>query len=64
MATANVKISRMPKNVELHVTVYVTRQFRMRVWLGTQLLKLAVRVIGFSVRVNTEIGEKEDDQGL
>ena len=38
----------------LEVTVFVTRQFRWRIWVGKQLFRLGAAVIGCSLQFKSE----------
>lgn len=48
------------KNTTLTVNVVVTptRQYRMRLWVGTRLLYLAALVLGCAAEINAEFGGK------
>lgn len=52
----SVGIREVTKHMTLGITVRVTgqRTYRLRLWLGTRLLKLAGRVIGFGT-INLEV---------
>ena len=49
MARAELTLMKPLENAKLTVTVNMTRQFRVRLWLGTTLLVLAARVLGCAI---------------
>jgi len=51
MATLNVPITSVVKNITLTVNVSGLRVWRWRVWLGLQLIQLAARVMGCGFRL-------------
>lgn len=55
IGTLPLKISELAKEAALNVEIKVTglRWFRFRLWCGRQLLKLAARVIGCNIVIET-----------
>ena len=52
----------MPKDLTLTVTIIETPEYRLRLWLGNLLIRLAVRVWGCRVKF-VNVGEGEDVHG-
>ena len=51
MASTDWKIKKLGKNVTLQVTLHFTKQFKMRIWAGQTLLKLAAWVMGCGIEI-------------
>jgi len=47
----NVPISKLMSDVTMNVNLTGVRTWRVRVWLGIQLLKLAGRIIGCGIHI-------------
>jgi hypothetical protein len=60
-ANSTVSISKFNKNVTLNVTVRTTKQFRLRVWLGTRLIMLAGWIMGCNIFVEQSRTELSPD---
>ena len=52
MASATLKMNRMPKDACLTATIYFTRQFHLRMSIGKFLLRLAARVMGCGLSID------------
>lgn len=56
MAKAEVVIKKFDKRTTLHVKVVMSKEFRIRMWCGVQLIRLASHVMG--IGVDFQQGEK------
>lgn len=56
MAKAEVVLKKLDNRTTLHVKVVVSKEFRLRMWCGVQLIRLASYVMG--VGVDFQQGEK------
>ena len=50
MANVNLKIRKPLPSVSITATVYTTKEYRFRLWLGRTLLRLAADVLGCDIR--------------
>lgn len=46
------EVKKLGKQAIIEIDVKVTRQFRLRIWAGKQLLKLAAFVMGCGIEIN------------
>ena len=54
MASLHTPITNVTKNLTLTLTLTGVRSWQARVWVGTQLIRLAARVMGVGFRVETD----------
>lgn len=50
-AAITIGINRLSHDVVMSVTVAMTRQFRLRVWLALKLIRLATWILGCGLKV-------------
>ena len=60
MAGTHIKfpVTRAMKNITLTVDLTWVRTWRVRLWIGQQLIKLAALVIGCGIRVDRDIYDR------
>lgn len=61
MAEVVAKWKRMPAGATLRVHVYLARRLRLRLWLGTRLIRLAASIMQCDVHVEKSLIEDNDD---
>ena len=54
-----IAVNRLTRQVTMNVTVVTTRQFKWRIALGKELIKLAARVMGCGIRIEDATGTNE-----
>ena len=60
--TVGVAIRRLPSELMMHVNVRLTKQLKVRMWLGKHLIIMAARVMGCGIRFD-EKEETAEDKG-
>ena len=50
----NVPINKLNDSTTINITTYFTKQFYIRMWIFTRLLKLAAWVLGCGIEINTK----------
>lgn len=54
MKPVDMTVNKLNKNITLIVNVKTSRQFLVRKWIAGQLIKLAARILGCGIEINTE----------
>ena len=59
MKAHDLNINKLPSGCNLYIKVNITNEFKFRVWLATNLFKLAAAIIGYNIIIST--AELEQD---